>query len=84
MTTFCMLQRMVYPERLELDSLIKVNTQPPTGSWCNESQLCDLQETRQQRRPTGTINERMSEQVAYNSPSGYIKQGNEMVGLLFL
>ncbi|XP_023716507.2 cyclic nucleotide-gated cation channel beta-1 isoform X5 [Cryptotermes secundus] len=45
-------RRMVYPERLELDSLIKINRQPPAGSWCNESQLCDLQETRQQRRPT--------------------------------
>jgi hypothetical protein len=47
------LQRMVYPERLELDSLIKSNSQSPAGSWCNESQLCDLQEPGQQRHPTG-------------------------------
>ncbi|XP_021912793.1 cyclic nucleotide-gated cation channel beta-3 isoform X3 [Zootermopsis nevadensis] len=37
-------KRMVYPERLELDSLIKSNTQSPASSWCNESQLSDLQE----------------------------------------
>jgi len=53
-TDGCVLQRMVYPERLELDSVVKPNTGSPPISWCNESQLCDFQEAGHRRRPTGT------------------------------
>ncbi|XP_069669036.1 cyclic nucleotide-gated channel beta-3 isoform X2 [Periplaneta americana] len=42
-------RRMVYPERLELDSLIKSNARSPISSWCNVS---ELQETGIQSRST--------------------------------
>jgi hypothetical protein len=44
---------MVYPERLELDSLIKPNAPSPGDSWCNESQPRDLQGSGQQLHSTG-------------------------------
>lgn len=54
---------MVYPERLELDSLIKQNTGSPPSSWCNESQLCNFQEARHQRRPTDLPGLRLGETI---------------------